>query len=161
MATNQDTLRGVATISFWADDMEAATKWYSDLLGTQPYFERSGPDGSVAYVEFRFGDFQTELGIIDRRFALPTTTKGAGGATLYWAVDDVDATFDKLLTLGATELEPLTPGEAGFSRAAVVDPFGNILGIMHNPHYLEVVERIPHFDLPEIQPDMEPRPDTP
>jgi hypothetical protein len=21
-----------------------------------------------------------------------------------------------------------------------VDPFGNILGVMHNPHYLEVIE---------------------
>jgi hypothetical protein len=23
--------------------------------------------------------------------------------------------------------------------ASVVDPFGNVLGIMHNPHYLEIV----------------------
>jgi hypothetical protein len=25
--------------------------------------------------------------------------------------------------------------------AAVIDPFGNVLGIMHNPHYLEVLEK--------------------
>jgi hypothetical protein len=24
--------------------------------------------------------------------------------------------------------------------AAVVDPFGNVLGVMYNPHYLEVLE---------------------
>jgi hypothetical protein len=24
--------------------------------------------------------------------------------------------------------------------AAVVDPFGNVLGVMYNPHYLEMVE---------------------
>jgi hypothetical protein len=27
----------------------------------------------------------------------------------------------------------------GFVTAAVVDPFGNILGIMYNRHYLEVL----------------------
>jgi hypothetical protein len=29
--------------------------------------------------------------------------------------------------------------EAGQKGKAVVDPFGNILGIMYNPHYLEVL----------------------
>jgi hypothetical protein len=24
--------------------------------------------------------------------------------------------------------------------AAVVDPFGNVLGIMYNPHYLEILQ---------------------
>ena len=40
----------------------------------------------------------------------------------------------------ATEYQPITPqGENGdFITAAVVDPFGNVLGVMHNPHYLEV-----------------------
>ena len=52
MSTNQ-TLRGFATISYWSDDMEAAKAWYSDLLGITPYFERSGPDGQLAYAEFR------------------------------------------------------------------------------------------------------------
>jgi len=27
----------------------------------------------------------------------------------------------------------------GFLTASVVDPFGNILGIMTNPHYLEIL----------------------
>ena len=25
--------------------------------------------------------------------------------------------------------------------ASVVDPFGNVLGVMTNPHYLEILER--------------------
>lgn len=41
--------------------------------------------------------------------------------------------------MGAKEYEaPMDCGE-GFITASVVDPFGNILGIMHNPHYLEVL----------------------
>jgi hypothetical protein len=35
----------------------------------EPYFERFGPDGSLGYMEFRVGDYQHELGVIDRRYA--------------------------------------------------------------------------------------------
>jgi hypothetical protein len=55
-------------------------------------------------------------------------------------VDAVAATLEKLLSMGAKEYEALTHrGEAGFVTASVVDPFGNVLGIMYNPHYLEVL----------------------
>jgi hypothetical protein len=36
--------------------------------------------------------------------------------------------------MGAKEYEPLTERGAGFIAASVVDPFGNILGIMYNQH---------------------------
>lgn len=62
-------LRGFATINYWADDMEAAKRWYADLLGVEPYFERPGPHGKVAYAEFRIGDYQHEPGILDRKFS--------------------------------------------------------------------------------------------
>jgi uncharacterized glyoxalase superfamily protein PhnB len=58
---------------------------------------------------------------------------------MYWHVDDVAATFDRLLSMGAREYQPITPREAGWITASVVDPFGNILGIIYNPHYLEVL----------------------
>ena len=29
-------LRGFATINYWTDDMEAATRWYAELLGVEP-----------------------------------------------------------------------------------------------------------------------------
>jgi hypothetical protein len=31
-------LRGLSTINLWADEMPAATRWYTDLLGVEPYF---------------------------------------------------------------------------------------------------------------------------
>jgi hypothetical protein len=33
-------LRGFATISYWANDLEAAGDWYAELLGIEPYFVR-------------------------------------------------------------------------------------------------------------------------
>ena len=34
------TLRGLATISYYADDVEEAKSWYSEILGIVPYFVR-------------------------------------------------------------------------------------------------------------------------
>jgi predicted enzyme related to lactoylglutathione lyase len=138
-------LRGVATISFWAAEaeMEAAKRWYTELLGLEPYFERPGPDGRPAYMEFRLGDYQHELGIINRNYAPKRAAAGPGGAVVFWHVDDIAATLEKVMALGATEYEPLTKrGDAGFITASVVDPFGNILGLMYNPHYLEILNSI-------------------
>jgi predicted enzyme related to lactoylglutathione lyase len=131
---NTQTLRGFTTISYWAADLEAAKRWYAELLGIEPYFQRPG------YYEFRIGDYQHELGLIDSKYApFDTSATGPAGAVMFWHVDDVNATFDRLLSMGAKQLEaPRDRGE-GYITASVVDPFGNILGIMYNPHYLEVL----------------------
>lgn len=134
------TLRGFSTISFWADDVAVAASWYTEFLGVEPYFVRSGPDGRPAYAEFRLGDHEDELGIIDRRFAPPRAAAEPGGAIMHWHVDDLPGTVQRLLSLGATEYQPMTAhGETGFVTAAVVDPFDNVLGVMTNPHYLEML----------------------
>ena len=133
-------LRGLATVNFYATDLKGAKKWYSELLGIEPYFQR--PDSeNPAYIEFRLGDYQHELGIIDSKYAPKGATAiGPGGAVVYWHVDDVAAALEKVKAMGANEFEPLTKrGESGFITASVLDPFGNILGIMYNPHYLEIL----------------------
>ena len=131
---NTQPLRGFTTISYWAADLEAAKQWYTELLGSEPYFQRPG------YCEFRIGDYQHELGIIDSKYApFDTQRHSPAGALMYWHVDDVNATFERLLAMGAKQLEaPRERGE-GFTTASVVDPFGNVLGIMYNAHYLEVL----------------------
>jgi predicted enzyme related to lactoylglutathione lyase len=131
-------LRGLSTVSYWAADLAAATKWYTELLGIEPYFQRPVA-GPPAYVEFRLGDYQHELGLIDSRYAPEGSATGPAGVVVYWHVDDVPATLQKLLSMGANEREAPTDRGEGFITASVVDPFGNILGIMYNPHYLEVL----------------------
>jgi len=132
---NTQSLRGFTTISYWATDLEAAKRWYAELLGVEPYFQRPG------YCEFRIGDYQHELGLIESKYALfDIQAHAPAGAVMYWHVDDVNATFDRLLSMGAKQLEaPLDRGQ-GYITASVVDPFGNILGIMYNPHYLQVLD---------------------
>jgi predicted enzyme related to lactoylglutathione lyase len=132
-------LRGLTTVSYWAADMDAAKAWYSELLGVEPYFERPGGGEPAGYLEYRIGDYQHELGLIDAKYRPADDATEPGGVIVYWAVDDVQAALDRLLELGATLHQPVIPRGEGFNTASVVDPFGNLLGVMENPHYLAVL----------------------
>jgi len=132
------TLRGFCTVSYFAADHPTARRWYTDFLGVEAYFERPG------YCEFRIGDYQHELGLIDSAYVPGVQSiEGRAGVVLYWHVDDIEAVVEKAVSLGARALEAIQDRGHGFITATVVDPFGNILGFMRNPHYLEVLAQGP------------------
>jgi len=114
-------LIGLRTVIYPAPDLENAKRWYSEVLGSPPYFDES------FYVGFSVGGF--ELGLI------PDAKPGVAGAQAYWGVMDIGAEFERLISLGAIELDPVTDVGGGIKVAAVKDPFGNRLGIIENPHF--------------------------
>jgi predicted enzyme related to lactoylglutathione lyase len=135
----QHFLRGMATVNFWADNVAAARDWYAELFGVEAYFQMPNVD-HPAYVEFRVGDYENEFGIIDRKYAPKDMQPGPGGAILLWHVNNIEAAFERLKAAGAKEYDPVTKrGDSGFVTASVIDPFGNVLGIMTNPHYLAIL----------------------
>lgn len=133
-------LRGMTTLNLWAADLPAAVRWYTELLGVEPYFSSEAVGRGPGYVEFRVGDYQHELGILDLRFAPPGFMTGPGGAVCHWHVDDLPAALERVLSMGARALQPITEHGPGFVTASIVDPFGNVLGLMYNRHYLSVLE---------------------
>jgi predicted enzyme related to lactoylglutathione lyase len=130
---NATALRGVATVRLSAADLEAATRWYAEVLGVEAYFQRPG------YVEFRFGDDQVELGIVDQahlgHIGGHARGEAPAGVVVYFAVDDVEAALARLVALGARAHEPVRQFGEGFVAGSVVDPFGNVIGLMVNDHY--------------------------
>lgn len=73
--------RGVAQVNISAHDVIKARDWYALFLGIEPYFQR--PDAvTPAYVELRLGDYQHELGVIDRNY-LPEQTRTSPGVRLF------------------------------------------------------------------------------
>ena len=131
-------LRGLTTTSFFADDLDAAADWYTRLFGIEPYYKVPG-----GYIEFRIGDYEHEFGIVQSGYAPHDVHTGPAGAITYWAVDDLRTTLDRLTELGATPHdEPKVRGE-GYVTASVVDPFGNVLGVMENAHYFDVLGKRP------------------
>ncbi len=137
---NTPRMRGVCTVAYTSSDHEAAKAWFEKLLGVAPYFDRPG------YAEFRIGDYQQELGLLDGRYAghlggdiVPPD--GRAGAIIYWHVDDVQAMVDYAVALGARVHHPVRQfqPDSAFVGGTVIDPFGNVLGFMHNPHWLAVL----------------------
>jgi predicted enzyme related to lactoylglutathione lyase len=148
----QNPLRGLTTITLYAADHAAAVSWYTELLGVAPYFTSEAVGKGPGYAEFRIGDYQHELGIIDAKFAPPLHVDTSGsrpaGVVAYWHVDDLEATLARLLALGAKKLQDPTKQGEGFITASVLDPFGNVLGIMYNQHYLDVLATRPEVAKP-------------
>lgn len=117
-------LHGLRTATYAVADLDRAKAWYADVLGVAPYFDEP------FYVGFNVGGF--ELGL------MPTEDEsaiGPGGATVYWGVDDADAALARLLEKGATAHEPVQDVGGGIRLGTALDPFGNVLGVIDNPHF--------------------------
>jgi predicted enzyme related to lactoylglutathione lyase len=127
--------RGLTSHQAFVEDLTAAERWYSDVLGTQPYFRSEDVGLPAGHVGFRVGDMQSELGLTDRKLAPDGVGTGPAATIAYWQVDDVAAAFDRLLSLGAKALQPPMELSKGFTIASVVDPFGNVLGLRFDPDF--------------------------
>lgn len=113
---------GLRTVVYQVDDVVKARDWYSSVLGVQPYFDQP------FYVGFNVGGF--ELGLH------PDESKSKGeGQIPYWGVSDAATALKRLLDHGATAHDDLQDVGEGIKVATVKDPFGNILGIIENPHF--------------------------
>ena len=113
---------GLRTAIYRAPDLDKARAWYASVVGIQPYFNEP------FYVGFSIGGY--ELGLDPHAAA-----QGAGGVTVYWGVADANAAFERLLTLGATEHAAIQEVGDGIKVGTVFDPFGNVFGIIENPHF--------------------------
>ncbi|HEX3733231.1 MAG TPA: VOC family protein, partial [Mycobacteriales bacterium] len=80
--------QGLRTIIYPAPDLATAKRWWTQVLGKQPYFDEP------FYVGFTVAGYE---------LALDPSGNPADGPVTYWGVPDVDAAVDQLLTLGATE----------------------------------------------------------
>ena len=101
-------------------DIAAAKAWWSELLGTEPYFDEP------FYVGFNVGGY--ELGL------LPDAAADDGALT-YWGVADVSTAVATALAAGAeVHVAPSDVG-GGIITATVRTPTGTILGLIYNPHF--------------------------
>jgi predicted enzyme related to lactoylglutathione lyase len=117
-------LQGLRTVIYQVDDLAAAKRWYADVLGIQPYFDEP------FYVGFNVGGF--ELGLLPEE---GDVSRSDTGVLAYWGVDDADAALARLLELGAGERGGVQDVGDDIRMATVLDPFGNVLGIIENPHF--------------------------
>lgn len=122
---------GVATVTYSSNDLIKAKEWYSNLFNIPPYFEVNG------YIKFRIGVDSVEFGIVDSKYTGNNSSTSTAGAIVYWQVADIDTVSNEIIKTGGSIHQPKTNRGNGFVTASFIDPFGNIIGIMQNPHYME------------------------
>jgi predicted enzyme related to lactoylglutathione lyase len=115
--------QGLRTVIYNPGDMEKGKAWYKQVLGIDPYFDDEG------YVGFNVGGFELGLTLGAAKPAQDT------GVTAYWGVADIDAVYKRLLELGAKPASPIEAVGGDIRLATVIDPFGNMVGIIQNPHF--------------------------
>lgn len=115
--------QGLRTVIYHVNDLEQAKAWYANVLGMKPYFDQP------FYVGFNVGGF--ELG-------LDPDMEGVShgdSVVAYWGVKDAEASFKRLVELGANKHVEVRDVGGGIRVATVTDPFGNVFGIIENPNF--------------------------
>ena len=114
-------LLGLRTVIYAAPDLARTKAWYAKALGIEPYFDQP------FYVGFNVGGY--ELG-------LDPNVQVADGSTLtYWGVASIEGAVQHFLDLGASLYAQIQNVGDGIHVAALKDPFGNVVGLIENPHF--------------------------
>jgi predicted enzyme related to lactoylglutathione lyase len=116
-------IQGLRTVIYHVDDLQKAKDWYSDILGIEPYFDEP------FYVGFNVGGF--ELGLDPN---MEGVSKGSN-VVAYWGVENADDAYQKIQALGGEKHSDVQDVGGGILVATVADQFGNIFGIIENPHF--------------------------
>ena len=118
------TLQGLRTVVYGVPNIDEARDWYSEALGIEPYFAEQ------FYVGFNVGGY--ELALDPNR---PVARPEGSGVMVYWGVDDVEEELSRLLDLGARPHTPFQDVGGGIQVGSVLDPYGNAIGLIFNPHF--------------------------
>lgn len=117
-------LQGLRTVVYGVQDIATAKAWYREVLGIEPYFDQP------FYVGFNVGGY--ELGLDP---AAPAGTSAISGPVVYWGVAKAEAAMQQIVALGAQVIEPIRHVGDDIYLGTVCDPFGNVFGIIENPHF--------------------------
>ena len=112
---------GLRTVIYAAPNLTETKEWYTKAFGIAPYFDEP------FYVGFNIGGY--ELGLD------PDLSIAEGSNITYWGVEVIDTTMQHLLDLGATIHADIQEVGEGINVAAIRDPFGNVVGLIENPHF--------------------------
>ncbi|MXV16521.1 VOC family protein [Hufsiella ginkgonis] len=115
---------GLRTTIYQVSDIGEAKAWYAGVFNTKPYFDEP------FYVGFNIAGY--ELGLQPEE--QPVTRK-AESVAAYWGVEEVQVAYDAFIAAGATEHEKPTDVGEGIIAATVKDPWGNVVGLIHNPYF--------------------------
>ena len=114
--------------TFRFDNAARMIDWLIEAFGFTVHNRYDAEDGTVAHAELAFGSSIIMLGQArEDDYAKIVGGPGRqGGKSLYIAVDDVDALYERAKAAGATIEEGLTERDYGSREFICRDPEGNV-----------------------------------
>ncbi|MGE4055240.1 MAG: VOC family protein [Vicinamibacterales bacterium] len=117
-------VKGLGTVIYHVTDVARAKAWYARAFQQNPYFDQP------FYVGFDIAGY--ELGLNPSQSVV---TSGRGGSVAYWRVPAIDDAIRHFVAEGADLVTPAQDVGEGIKVATVADPFGNLIGLIENPHF--------------------------
>ena len=103
-----------------------AIEFYTTAFGAQEVVRMPGPNGQIMHAEVKIGNSMLMLSDENKeRGALSPDTIGGTAASLMFYTDDVDAVFNRAVSLGATAEQSPADMFWGDRMGNLVDPFGH------------------------------------
>jgi len=111
--------KGVRTIIYPTKDLAKAKVLFRNFLGVEPYTDQP------YYVGFKVGD--QDIGLVPN-----SSAQAQPGMIAFYYVDKIQQSLQCLLEAGAKVQQDIKDVGGGRRIASVVDPDGNIIGLMQD-----------------------------
>ena len=120
-----------AFVNLYTADIEAALRFYRDLLGFKETF-RTPREGTPEHVELSLNGFALGLGTVEaaRRVHGIDASPGSPAMALVVWTDDIDRAFAHLTSAGAPIIQPPHDSGSNNRNSVVRDPDGNLVEIV-------------------------------
>ncbi len=118
------SILGLRTTIYKVGDLGKAKAWYAKAFQVAPYFDQA------FYVGFNVAGY--ELGLMEDD---TSTADKTANVLSYWGVENIEQEVERFIELGATaETKPTNVG-GEIRVATVIDPWGNVIGLIYNPDF--------------------------
>ncbi len=115
---------GLRTTIYKVKEIDKARDWYAEVFETQPYFDQP------YYVGFNIGGYELGLQPVIQSLEIQVDN-----VVVYWGVEDINETFIWMIKNGAEPHEKPENVGGDIEVATVVDPWGNVVGLIYNPSF--------------------------
>lgn len=120
----EKNILGLRTVIYRVSDLETATNWYSQAFKTTAYFNEP------FYVGFDIAGYELGLQPEEKR-----TESKPESVVAFWGVENIAEEFQRFVDLGAKPYEEPEEVGGGIFVAKLTDPWGNLIGLIYNPHF--------------------------
>jgi len=117
----KNPILGLRTVIYKVTDLDAAKSWYAKAFKTEPYFDEP------FYVGFNIAGY--ELGL------QPDEAVTGTNVATFWGVEDINEAYEHFLMIGATPDEAPQNVGGEIMVATIKDAWGNLIGLIYNPHF--------------------------